>query len=690
MRELCGELPDRAGGPTGGSAPVKAPDGGSEFSPGPPGSGSGTECSESCDPGSSDPEWDSEPPEAESEGFGPPEAEPESSESSETESEDSDSSEAESEDSNPFDMEARRRGPLTSDSSDSDSSSSSSDSEESDSCSADSGFAKPSSPDTEGDLTPSAPPFEEIEEFGRKVIGLSGRARRQVRKLLTMLARMRKDLPPSARTEAVRRLGWRLGPGREASGASADDSGPEPTQAPGGGDQIRKYLEEWRQKYKEGEEQYRAEREEAARSDDSLACAEERLAAKRAAELEKRAKMVEQRLPVITAWLGILWNEVTGFCRPMPSEIQLTSTGTEMTTEEHVATAETHLRYAEGHLQPSEEHLADAEVHLKLVKAHLAALVAMEPAGADPPEAATLPLPEPASGEASAGRAEMTPEERDRSPAARPRVKSVQRGSESGSKTLHPGAGENWTCPVSKCQDSAAHPLDGCGEFRDLSVTQRRKAIKEWDRCECCLTDCRDRKSGSRCYRRIGFRRHHLLRLVSQTRANQARNGGRQRRQPRGEASEAGRNAPRGKPGQVSGGRGGGQGVPPQRQADMWCFPAVGKGGELVWLRATRSQHVGVTRITHQAAIRLGLTQSVTEAYQVRLRLSGEPRFVLRAEGVETLECVRSRCERRDARVLQPDVIIGWPDWNKVQPFAMSGWAIPGQTLPGATAPATR
>jgi hypothetical protein len=182
-------------------------------------------------------------------------------------------------------MEARRRGPLTSDSSDSDSSSSS-DSEESDSCSADSGFAKPSSSDTEGDLTPSAPPLKEIEEFGRKVIGLSGRARRQVRKLLTMLARMRKDLPPSARTEAVRRLGWRLGPSHEASGASVDNSGPEPTQAPRDGDQIRKYLEEWRQKYKEGEERYRAEREEAARSDDGLACAEEWLVPKRAAELE--------------------------------------------------------------------------------------------------------------------------------------------------------------------------------------------------------------------------------------------------------------------------------------------------------------------------------------------------------------------------------------------------------------------
>ncbi len=84
--------------------------------------------------------------------------------------------------------------------------------------------------------------------------------------------------------------------------------------------------------------------------------------------MEKRAKVIEQRLPVIAAQLCVLWNEVTGSSRPMPSEIQLTSTGTEMTTEEHVATAETHLQYAEGHLQPSEEHLADAEVHLKLAQ----------------------------------------------------------------------------------------------------------------------------------------------------------------------------------------------------------------------------------------------------------------------------------------------------------------------------------
>ncbi len=62
-------------------------------------------------------------------------------------------------------MESRRRGPLTSSSSDSDSS----DSEESNSSSADPGFAKPSSSDTEVDFTPSAPSLEETEEFGRKV-----------------------------------------------------------------------------------------------------------------------------------------------------------------------------------------------------------------------------------------------------------------------------------------------------------------------------------------------------------------------------------------------------------------------------------------------------------------------------------------------------------------------------------------
>jgi hypothetical protein len=153
-----------------------------------------------------------------------------------------------------------------------------------------------------------------------------------------------------------------------------------------------------------------------------------------------------------------------------------------MTAEEHVATTETHLRYAEGHLQLSEEHLADAEVHLKLVKAHLAALVAMEPLEVEPFGTAALPPLELTGDEASADRDGAAPEERDRSPAARPRAGSAQRGSAPDGKAFHPEAGERWACPVSKCQDSAAHPLGECGEFRDLSVSQRRKVIKEWNR----------------------------------------------------------------------------------------------------------------------------------------------------------------------------------------------------------------
>jgi hypothetical protein len=172
--------------------------------------------------------------------------------------------------------------------------------------------------------------------------------------------------------------------------------------------------------HEDHKERFRAVREKMATLDDGLACAEERLAAKRAAELEDRAKEVEQWLPVIPERLSILWNEVTGSGRPAPSEIQLTSTGTEMTTEEHVVTAETHLRYTEGHLQPSEEHLADAEVHLKLVKAHLAALDVAEPAEAGPLETATLQRPEPSDGKTNAGRAEVAPEERDGSPATGP------------------------------------------------------------------------------------------------------------------------------------------------------------------------------------------------------------------------------------------------------------------------------
>jgi hypothetical protein len=78
--------------------------------------------------------------------------------------------------------------------------------------------------------------------------------------------------------------------------------------------------------------------------DDGLASVEEQLVEKREAELKDQAKEIERRLPIITAQLGLLWNEVTGSGRTAPSKMQLTTTGTKMTTEEHVVTAETHLR----------------------------------------------------------------------------------------------------------------------------------------------------------------------------------------------------------------------------------------------------------------------------------------------------------------------------------------------------------
>ncbi len=87
--------------------------------------------------------------------------------------------------------------------------------------------------------------------------------------------------------------------------------------------------------------------------------------------------------------------------------------------------------------------------------------------------------------------------ERERSPAVRSRAGPAQRGRRPAGKAEEtppppPGEGEEWACPVKECQDSAAHPLDECKEFKGLSVTQRRKALKEWDHCECCLTDCPD------------------------------------------------------------------------------------------------------------------------------------------------------------------------------------------------------
>jgi hypothetical protein len=52
-------------------------------------------------------------------------------------------------------------------------------------------------------------------------------------------------------------------------------------------------------------------------------------------------------------------------------------------------------------------------------------------------------------------------------------------------------------CPISECQESAVYPLDTCKGFGDLSVTKRRKMLKERSLCECFLTDCRDKETGA-------------------------------------------------------------------------------------------------------------------------------------------------------------------------------------------------
>jgi hypothetical protein len=81
------------------------------------------------------------------------------------------------------------------------------------------------------------------------------------------------------------------------------------------------------QKQRGREERFAAVQERLAMLDDGLAAAEARLAEKREVELRVRAKNIEQKLPIMITQLGLLWKEVTGVGRPMPSEMQLTTTG---------------------------------------------------------------------------------------------------------------------------------------------------------------------------------------------------------------------------------------------------------------------------------------------------------------------------------------------------------------------------
>ncbi len=159
------------------------------------------------------------------------------------------------------------------------------------------------------------------------VAGLRGRAMQQVRRFLAMLARMRKDLSPSARIDLIKELGWHLGPNHGSGGAGGSGRGPEPTWLLEGISRIMSGLATWERMNEAHEERFKAVIEEMAMLDDGLACAEERLAAKRAAELKGRVKEVERRLPIVTARLGVLWSEVTGSGRPVPSVSQVPYSG---------------------------------------------------------------------------------------------------------------------------------------------------------------------------------------------------------------------------------------------------------------------------------------------------------------------------------------------------------------------------
>jgi hypothetical protein len=56
---------------------------------------------------------------------------------------------------------------------------------------------------------------EDDAELEEMIAGLRGRDLQQVRRYVAVLARMRRDLTPSARIHMIKELGWHLGPTRE-------------------------------------------------------------------------------------------------------------------------------------------------------------------------------------------------------------------------------------------------------------------------------------------------------------------------------------------------------------------------------------------------------------------------------------------------------------------------------------------
>jgi hypothetical protein len=87
-----------------------------------------------------------------------------------------------------------------------------------------------SATDTEEATLPTVTSMEEDDAGLEEIIaGLRGRALQQVQRYVAVLARMRKDLTPSARTHMIKELGWHLGPTHETGGAGRENNEPEPT-----------------------------------------------------------------------------------------------------------------------------------------------------------------------------------------------------------------------------------------------------------------------------------------------------------------------------------------------------------------------------------------------------------------------------------------------------------------------------
>ncbi len=168
-------------------------------------------------------------------------------------------------------------------------------------------------------------------------------------------------------------------------------------------------------------------------------------------------------------------------------------------------------------------------MHLKLVKAHLALLEPAEQVEVNLIEMVSPPVPEVPTEETRAvpmaarkvpnrkAKAAPAAREGDSTEEAEVVFMSIGRASSNEAEMASPSRErEQWACPINECRETAAHPLDSCKGFGDLSVTKRRKVLRERKLCEYCLTDCKDKKTGARCYQQTGFRRHRLLRMAVQ------------------------------------------------------------------------------------------------------------------------------------------------------------------------------